>query len=626
MNTRNKTEDFLKNWTNTQTPPKFGVLIEGKWGAGKTHFIKSILANEDFTKKKIIYLSLFGVNSIENLETQLFFASASIAQKTIHRGAAMASSLLKGTLRIDLNGDDKSDGSVDANFKGLNKFVERISKNLNDALIIFDDLERCSIPMTEFLGFANQFIEHEDVRIVFVANTEEINTDKKREFDSFKEKVIGHSLELKAQPGEALASFISKIDNETVRDILDDQSPQIIELFDKSGYQNLRALRQFIWHYSELFEAIDKKYLGNNHFLQNLTEQFFVFFTEFKLDLGRDGLAPKDLVSGKNTSDNYTVFAIHMDKDQEPSPKYNALKKYSEGSGGYDTVIPVSTWIEILQSGLIKPNTLNQNLSESKYIKSSNPAWRRFMSFDKLDDEVIEQAKDELLCQFENRQIYEVGEMLHMFALRFMKSQNGIISDDIMTVEKSCQTYIDDLLSSGELPPRPTDLRWPESLRFEASHGYSYWVTDAYRGNFNNVQQYLNDARIQAFEKRGPEVAQEILAALRTDPEEFTKLISYRLGEGKYASIPVMHFIDCEDLVETWLSIPKENWRNIQYAFDSRYKTGRLQTDEHHTGKLAGERDWAIQLRRSLETRAAALDGFKRLRITRIIPNLPLAD
>ena len=622
MNSRTKIEGFLKNWANTKTPPKFGVLIEGNWGAGKTHFIKSILAKDDFTKKKIIYLSLFGVKSIKDLETQLFFASANMAQKTLHRGASIASTLLKGTLRVDLNGDDKDDGSIGANFKGLNKFVEKMSQDLNDAFIIFDDLERCSIPMTDFLGFSNQFIEHGDTRILYVANTEKMETDEKEKFDSFKEKVIGHRFELKAQPDEALASFISDTDNTAVKELLVAQTSQIIELFYKSDYQNLRALRQFILHYSELLQAINVDHLGNDYFLQNLTEQFFVFFTEFKLDLGRNGLTPEDLLSGKNTNDNCKVYALHMDKDREPSPEYKILKKYSKSSPGYDTVIPVSVWVYILKSGLIEPKALNQHLSDSKYLKSVDPAWRRFISFDEFDDEIVEQAKDELLDQFDKRKEHDTGTMLHMFALRFMMSEHGIISDKIETVQQDCFAYIDDLLSSEKLPARPTDWRWPENLQFQSSYGFGYWIEDSYRDNFNNVQEYLNKARIQAFENQEEQIADEILSALRDDTDKFAKLISYWLGEGRYASVPVLQFIDTEKFVDTWLNIPMKSWRIVQYSINSRYELGGLQDGKN----LESERDWAIQLRKSLEARAAKLDGYKRLRIKRIIPNLPQAN
>jgi len=595
MNSRTEIEKFLQKWTNARTPPKFGVLIEGKWGAGKTHFINSILSNEKFTKKRTIYLSLFGVKSIQDLETRLFFASANVAQKTIHRGASVAGALLKGALRFDLNGDDKTDGSLDTNFQGLNKFVEKISQNLNDALIIFDDLERCSIPMIEFLGFANQYIEHGDARILFVANAEKMEGKEKKKFDSFKEKVIGHRFLLKAQPNEALESFISEVNNKDIRDIFRAQSAQIIELFHKSGHQNLRALRQFIWHFTALLESVKDEYLDNSYFLQNLTEQFFVFFTEFKLDLGRGGLAPKDLVSGKNISDNSIVFALHMDKDKEPSKKYKTLKKYLEGHGGYDTVIPVTMWIEILQSGLVEPNTLNQQLSESKYLKSSNPAWRRFMSFDKLDDEIVEHAK---------------------------MSTHGIIMDDIATVESSCREYIDDLLKSCNLPPKPADWQWMENHLNVENDGNGYWVEDSYRDSFKEVHKYLNVARIQAFEDQSETIAGEILYALKTDAEKFLQLICYMRGGGKYASVPVLHYIDTEIFIETWFSIPKTDWRLVQYALNNRYEIGGLQDGKN----LEAERDWAIRLRESLEARAASLGGYQGLRITRIIPNLPQAD
>lgn len=622
MNSRTEIESFLQKWTNAQTPPKFGVLIEGKWGAGKTHFINSILSNEEFTEKRTIYLSLFGVKSIQDLETRLFFASANAAQKTIHRGASVAGALLKGALRFDLNGDDKADGSLDANFKGLNKFVEKISQNLNDALIIFDDLERCSISMTKFLGFANQFIEHGDARILFVANADKLEGAKKKKFDSFKEKVIGHSFSLKAQPDEALESFVGELDNKDVCEILRGQSAQIIELFHKSNHQNLRALRQFIWHYTALLEAINDEYLRNDYFLQNLTEQFFVFFTEFKLDLGRGGLVPNDLMSGENTSYNSTVYALYGKKDQEPSEKYKVLKKYSKGGSGYDTVIPVTMWIKILQSGLVEPDTLNQQLSESKYLKSSNPAWRRFWYFHEAEDSVVEQAKKELLDQFDNRNEHDIGAMLHMFALRFMMSKHGIITDDIVAVESSCRAYIDDLLNSGNLPPRPTDWRWPESLRYESSYGCGYWLEESYRDNFNKVHKYLNEARIRAFTDQSAHIAEEILDALKVDAENFTELICYGRGKGKYASVPVLHYIPIEKFIETLFGIPKREWGEVQDAFNRRYENGGLQDGKN----LEAERDWAIRLRGSLEARAAALGGYQGLRIRRFIPDLPRAD
>jgi hypothetical protein len=204
-----------------------------------------------------------------------------------------------------------------------------------------------------------------------------------------------------------------------------------------------------------------------------------------------------------------------------------------------------------------------------------------------------------------------------------MKAQNGVIKDSFKKVEQSCKDYIDDLLSKGELPSRPTENHWPSSIRYEASHGYSYWVTDAYRDHFGRVFEYLNDARVKAFENQGNELAERLLSSLSSDVEEFTKLISYRSGGGEYAAIPVLHHIDVNTFVDAWLSLPKSHWQSVRYALNSRYEGGRLQNDEHHIGELADERSWAISLRKLLEARAKKLAGYKGLRISRIIPNIP---
>ena len=37
-------------------------------------------------------------------------------------------------------------------------------------MIVFDDLERCSIDITDLLGYINSFVEHEGVKVVVLAD------------------------------------------------------------------------------------------------------------------------------------------------------------------------------------------------------------------------------------------------------------------------------------------------------------------------------------------------------------------------------------------------------------------------------------------------------------------------
>jgi len=181
---------FLKEWANCPTNPHFAVLIEGPWGCGKTHFVKRLLEDESFTNRKIIYLSLFGISDANSFQTQLFLASASEATKRLHAGAGLLGSVIKGVLRIDLNEDQKPDANANLSFSGAEKWIEKISGNLDNAVLILDDLERCPMSASNLLGIVNPFLEHGDARLLIVANTEKVTDDK---FEAVREKVVGQS-------------------------------------------------------------------------------------------------------------------------------------------------------------------------------------------------------------------------------------------------------------------------------------------------------------------------------------------------------------------------------------------------------------------------------------------------
>ncbi len=81
---------------------------------------------------------------------------------------AVSKGLLKGAFKIDLNGDGKDDGTVSPLLPDLDLRI-----GLDDPrgrLLVFDDLERCRIPVGEVLGFINAYVEHERLKAIIVAN------------------------------------------------------------------------------------------------------------------------------------------------------------------------------------------------------------------------------------------------------------------------------------------------------------------------------------------------------------------------------------------------------------------------------------------------------------------------
>ena len=90
---------------------------------------------------------------------------------------------------------------------------------LNADLYIFDDLERCEAPINKVLGYINQFVEHDDAKVIIVANEQEIGSAGKtddgsdEDYKRRREKLIGKTLEVQSAFDDAFSHFASKLDD-----------------------------------------------------------------------------------------------------------------------------------------------------------------------------------------------------------------------------------------------------------------------------------------------------------------------------------------------------------------------------------------------------------------------------
>lgn len=84
----------------------------------------------------------------------------------------------------------------------------------------------------------------------------------------------------------------------------------------------------------------------------------------------------------------------------------------------------------------------------------------------------------------------------------------------------------------------------------------------------------------------------------------------------RFASVAILHHIAPDRFVDTWLGSPYSNWQSISLALDMRYDKG------FQHGKLAAEREWAIEVHRQLREELSNATGFRALRIERRIPEV----
>ena len=238
---------------------KVGLLISGKWGVGKTFYFRNELVPiiEKQTNKKVLYVSLNGVNSINEIYNQL------ISEKYLTLKKAKGSKLGRFTL-----GAFKSILEIGLK-KGLDISSEDIKMNIHDLanftknIICFDDLERVgdSIKIPEILGFINTtFIEHEKIKVIFIGDETKDKLKEKGYIDS-KEKVIGWTVSFKPVFSDTVKSIIESYkDEKNFYDWIKNYTGFIIECLEYFEFDNLRSLEFFFDCISKIYKIKEKRY------------------------------------------------------------------------------------------------------------------------------------------------------------------------------------------------------------------------------------------------------------------------------------------------------------------------------------------------------------------------------
>lgn len=137
------------------------TLITGTWGTGKSHFIHEYIKNlpEKQNKKRMtIYISLFKIQSIQALQTELMLK--------YYRWMKPVGFFIKALNEIKSIIPFGSYIPINSLFSLLDE------KDLKNAIIIFDDFERLSpnIDLHNILGHISELKEVKKCKVVIIAN------------------------------------------------------------------------------------------------------------------------------------------------------------------------------------------------------------------------------------------------------------------------------------------------------------------------------------------------------------------------------------------------------------------------------------------------------------------------
>jgi len=595
--------DYLEYYCSL-SEPRFAVLVTGDWGTGKTYQVRQALG-----PNKYYYVSLFGLNSPERITAAVYAAMFPTKGFIKHVSeTAKDSGAELGVFGINLGGLPSA--LMDA------ILGEKVK---NDRPIIFDDLERCKVGMEELLGVINRYVEHFGCRVIIIAHDEKIADH----LISQKEKVIGQTIRIEPQTEAAFDTFVTEVPDGVARNLLIEQRKNILEIFLASEVHSLRILRQVVKDLVRLFNLLTPEQVAHPAAISELTKLFCAF--SFEIRCGR--LQEKDLRNRSSRLLRYFARKIERagekakeDADDKPQhmiaqERYTTIQLDSE-------LLPEELLISMLIRGHFNGADIQSALQISRYFikQTSGPPWRIVMNFEELEDDIVQKGIQDMERQFENREVTDPGELLHIFALRMLLATNGILAKDVDGVVEECRNYIDDILETGRLPPREMTYRWREEVR-DGAHGYTFWIQEEYKERFEMLRKYLLEARTAERDRLLPECGEAVLAAMMEDGQQFFEVLCHtRTGNNTYADVPVLVTINPEKFVQQWKLSPVRNWHWISSALKQRYTVSIRDPD------LAPEQQWIRQVAQLWSREAHKTSGIAGLRMRRRIPDIPLDD
>ena len=244
-----------------------GLLLTGKWGSGKTYFIKEYKDNNK-DKYAFAIISMFGVGSAAELHQKIKEEYLSVMLGVNSKSLEKVLDVTKkvtGITNDTVGKIKKTKAVVQPAVQGITSLVASVDlysfidvksliKDNLEFVLVFDDFERSSIPIKERMGLVNYYVENKEIKTIIIADEDKVSSKKYKEF---KEKVISKTLYYSSVPEETISSIVNKLkfNSSDYSKYVKKNILEFVSAFKDSGYFNYRALKNCLVDYQRVYDA-----------------------------------------------------------------------------------------------------------------------------------------------------------------------------------------------------------------------------------------------------------------------------------------------------------------------------------------------------------------------------------
>lgn len=240
------------------------ISISGEWGIGKTYFWNNFIKDykeKELKDKQIAYVSLFGINSLNDIRTSILLQVSPTKKKLSWVDKKIITPLknVKSSLKLD-------NLSLSLGFDALGSiFTLLTSGDFENVIVCFDDFERISsnVNLKDILGLISELKEQKKCKVVMILNEKELGklTDIEKKpyseiFSLYKEKIIDYDFVFEPTLEE-------NIKIATEKSGLRFKQETILKNLQNSNVKNIRVLEQIFRKLKKFEFIIDNSYNDN---------------------------------------------------------------------------------------------------------------------------------------------------------------------------------------------------------------------------------------------------------------------------------------------------------------------------------------------------------------------------
>jgi len=599
----------------------YAVMINGEWGSGKTHFWNHKLRqrienipNAKGKKYKTIYISLYGINSIEEISKKIFLETNPMMSKTLKKFV------------------DNADGNIIPEYVKTGVDIANLYGNItpttnqmdfaklfstDDKVLCFDDLERANIDIIDILGYINNFVEHDGIKTILICNEKELAIkfknnniemktliatmmlkeegvfgktedteplvnkidakiknvfDRTNAYERIKEKLIGECFEYMPEYTYILNGMIMKYEyNPAFSKFLKMEISTIISIFNKTNTKNLRVLKHALNDFERIYTAVIESYPSTTtEALRTILK--FTIAISFEIKIGSE---VKQIFTDIESNEEYhsIIYTSNIINDQagyylrEFDTRYflNAKEDYR-----------FFKFVEIyVRKRIFDNKTFNANMKEMLDTKDDKPTGEpNYMklltgAYWKLSDFDFSVLKDQVLYEIKEGNVPS-KEYIKLFAVYKHLYDIGVINGDF-----------DDMHTKFIIGYK---LALTNEARYKLDidvTGDEIDTTDTVIKSFATECTRLKNA---IYDECIREKVSYLFKNLVDNIDEFYKQIL-----GPYSKVPVFEKYDMEVLYDKLQNVQNNDLYNIISIVSTRYDNNEqlLEADSANLKRLA---------------------------------------